>query len=448
MAGEASFEGSRDGPTRAHRDEERDLAGWLVLAVAGVLATWLAVRAGARLGTAGAPFLGTYRLEISPATLLAPAVAAIVLLAAARGWWERLSWPVVMAAGYAAGLAWTLALAVVDGRTGIIGSSSEVDHHVDDLDRVNGDPLAYLRTFTAHVADQSAATRGRPPAPVLTMWAADRAGLTDPLVLGLLLAAVGALAVPLVLAALRSVCGDTEARRFLPVLTLAPYAVWLTGGTEMLVATLGAALVAAGVRASDARRTGVQAGLWAVACGLLLGTAALFSYGAPWLGLSVACLYFARRRAALNLFTGLGTLVPLATAQLLGFTWVDGLMAARHDFAIRVEPQRSVLWWSGISLVVLLLATGPALYASLRKAANTPGWPFLVGAGFGVVFTVVAGLARGGGELAWLAFFPWLTIAATAPGRPGGPAVPVPLLLAAAGAVTAVVIEAVLAPTG
>jgi methylthioxylose transferase len=97
---------------------------------------------------------------------------------------------------------------------------------------------------------------------------------------------------------------------------------------------------------------------------------------------------------------------------------------------------------------VLLLATGPALYASLRKAANTPGWPFLVGAGFGVVFTVVAGLARGGTELAWLAFFPWLTIAATAPGRPGGPPVPAPLLLAAAGAVTAVAIEALLVPTG
>ncbi len=206
-------------------------------------------------------------------------------------------------------------------------------------------------------------------------------------------------------------------------------------------------MVAAGVRASDGRRTGVRAVGWATVTGLLLGIAALFSYGVPWLGLSVVCLYFARRRAALNLFTGVAALIPLATAQVMGFPWVDGLMAARADFGLRIEPHRSALWWSGISLVVLLLAAGPALYASLRKAGNTPGWPFLVGAGAAVIFTVLAGLARGGVETAWLTFFPWLTVAAVAPRRQGGPPIPAPLLLVGAGAVVAVVIASVLVPT-
>ena len=228
------------------------------------------------------------------------------------------------------------------------------------------------------------------------------------------------------------------------MLVLAPYAIWLAAGMDAVAAVLGAAMVAAGVRASDARRTGRHAAGWAVLAGLLLGTASLFSYAMPWLGLSVVCLYFARRRAGLNLVTAAGALLPVGAAQLLGFGWVDGLLAALADFASRVEPHRSALWWSAISLVALVLAAGSPLYASLRKMRNTPGWPFLVGAGVAVAFSVAAGLARGGVEYAWLPFFPWLTVAAVAPERQAGPPVPSPLLLVAAGAITAIVIRAAL----
>jgi len=120
-------------------------------------------------------------------------------------------------------------------------------------------------------------------------------------------------------------------------------------------------------------------------------------------------------------------------------------MLARADYATRIEPYRSAWWWSGISLVVLLLAAGPPLVRSLRRLRNTPGWPFLVGAGVAVAFSLLAGLARGGAEAAWLPFVPWLTVAAVAPERQGGPTPPAPLLLVAVGAVTAVVVEALLA---
>lgn len=392
----------------AHREERRDLAGWLLLVAVGSALTWAAVRAGARLGTAGAPFLGQYALAVGPPTLLAAAVAAALLTATAYHWLERLPWPAVLGSAWTVTFVWTV---------GLIGGRS-----------------------------MSPDRGGHDPTPVLAEWAVARIDRLDPVAATVLLAATGALAVPLVLSAVRGVCGDLPARRYVPVLALAPYAVWLALGVEAVVTALGAAMVAAGVWASDARRTGVRAGLGATACGLLLGTASLFSYGLPWLGLSVACLYFARRRAALNFFTGAAALVPIVVAQVRGFGWADGLMAARHDFAVRIEPHRSVLWWTGISLVVLLLAVGPALYASLRKAGNTPGWPFLVGAGCAVVFTVLAGLARGGSEVAWLAYFPWLTVAATAPRAAGGPPVPAPLLLAGAGAVTALAVAAVLSP--
>ena len=42
-------------------------------------------------------------------------------------------------------------------------------------------------------------------------------------------------------------------------------------------------------------------------------------------------------------------------------------------------------------------------------------------------------------------FFPWLTVAAVAPTTQGGPPPPSPLVLVGAGALTAIVIEAVLA---
>jgi methylthioxylose transferase len=118
---------------------------------------------------------------------------------------------------------------------------------------------------------------------------------------------------------------------------------------------------------------------------------------------------------------------------------------ARSDFTARIEPHRSALWWSLISLATLILACGPALYASARKMRNTPAWPFLVGSAIAVLFSVVAVLERGGAEAAWLPFFPWLTVAGVAPEHPGGdpPRLPWPLVIG--GAATAVIIEALLA---
>jgi methylthioxylose transferase len=443
-------------PGVAHRTERRDLLGWLLLAAVGAILTWVAVRAGARLGTAGAPFEGHYRWRLGPASLLAPAVAAAVLAAAALGWFDRTRWPAVLLTGYAGMLAWALALAAVDGSAGFTRSLLSPAGYLTDVADVGDDPLGYLRSFAADSSRHSVATRGHPPGPVLLLWSLDRFGLRDHLALGLAVTAVGALTVPLVLAAVRDVCGELPARRYAPVLALAPYAIWAVASVDAVGGVFGAAGLLAGVRASNAWRTGIGAASWAVAAGALLGLAAMFSYAVPWLGLSLVCLYFARRRAALNVVSGIGLLAVLFGVRLAGFAWVDGLLAARHCLgaagepsmlpcASRVQPYRSPLWWGGISLVTLLLAAGPPLWASLRRLRNTPGWPFLAGAGAAVLSAVLTGVARGGAEHAWLAFFPWLTVAAVAPLRQAGPPVPTPLLLTGAAAVEAVVIAAILA---
>jgi hypothetical protein len=421
-----------------------DLLTWAAATAAGLALTLLAVRFDARLGTAAPPFLGHYELRLTPLGLLAPAVAAAALVAYAPGRLDRLRAPALV--GYLVGLAWTLSLAVAGGTDGLTRFLAGQNGLFSDAASIGGRPLAYLAHFTG--GPRPPAVLGHPPGPVLVLWALDRAGVTGTVAVALVLTVLGALLVPAVYAAVCGVCGEPAARRYLPVVTLAPYGLWLAGSMDAVVAALAAAMLLAGIHASARERHGVAAAGWALLCGALLGVAALFSYSVAWLGLSVACLYFARRRPFLNVATGLGALLPVLAAKAAGFDWLAGLAGAHADFTSRIVPQRAGVWWSLVSLVALLLAAGPPLAASARKSRNTPGWPFLVGAACAVLFSILAGLARGGVEHAWLAFFPWLTVAAVAPQRQGGPPVPAgaPWLLAAAGAAVAVLLAAVLDP--
>ena len=155
-------------------------------------------------------------------------------------------------------------------------------------------------------------------------------------------------------------------------------------------------------------------------CGVALGTAALFSYAAPWLGLSVVCLYFARRRPS--------STSPPAWAHCCQ-CWRPSSPASAGSTACSSpapttppgssRPLRPVVGRDQPGSAAV--GGGPPARPQRRRMRNTPGWPFLVGAGVAVAFSVLAGLARGGAEAAWLPFFPWLTVAAVAPAAQGGP---------------------------
>jgi methylthioxylose transferase len=433
------------GAAGSRQAERRDLLVWLLLVTAGLATTLLAVRAGARLGTAAAPFIGVWRTPaLVPASVLAPGLAAGTLVAVARGWHEQLRWRLLLLAGYAVALGWTLALATVDGGNALAGPQAMAEEYLADVPAVGDDPARFLATFVERAPELSAAGREHPPLPVLLLWAAGRAGIGRPLVLGVLVTAVGAVVVPLVMVAVRSLCGELAARRLAPLLALAPYALWSAVTMDAVAAALGAGMVATGVVASEGGRPGPARLLWASVCGLLLGTAALFSYPVGWLAVSVICVYFVRRRPLLNVATGVCALLPLGAVQALGFSWTDGLLMARRELAERVGPHRSAVVWGVLGLLVLLLAGGPAMVAAARKVARTPGWPFLVGGALGVAYAILTGLARGEAERSWLPFFPWLLVAAVAPERRGEPHSPTPVLLAAVGAATAVCLQAVL----
>ena len=118
--------------------------------------------------------------------------------------------------------------------------------------------------------------------------------------------------VPLLAVAVRSLCHETAARRLIPILVLAPYAVWLAVSMDAIVLLLAAGFVTLGVVGSEPGRSPS----WAFGSGLVLGSDAMLNYAVAWLGVSLVAVYFVRRRPLLNVFTGVGALLPLRPPDL------------------------------------------------------------------------------------------------------------------------------------
>jgi hypothetical protein len=234
-------------------------------------------------------------------------------------------------------------------------------------------------------------------------------------------------------------CSDLSARRVVPVLAVAPYAIWVGVSMDGVVAALGAACLALGVVGSEPGRRPA----WAAGAGLVLGVAALFDYSVAWLGLSVLAVYFVRRRPLLNVISAVAALAPLLLMQIWGFVWPSGLSSARQRFFHGVGGDRSWLLWIFLDVLLLLVACGPAVVLAFQRFRMTPGWPFLIGSVSAVAFGLAFGLSRGEVERAWLPYYPWLLVPAVAPEVRGQPAGPVPLVLLAVGALTGVVVESV-----
>jgi hypothetical protein len=275
---------------------------------------------------------------------------------------------------------------------------------------------------------------------VILLWALRQIGLIRPFALGLAVTAIGCLTVPLVAIGTRSLCREQAARRLLPALVLAPYAIWLAVSLDAVTMAISAGAVTFGVLASEPGRKP----RWAITSGVLFGIAALFGYAAGWLAPIPLIVCFLRRRGTTISFLGVGALAPILIARYMGFSWTDGLTGAQTDWSLRIGPTHSWLLWSVLDVVLLMIACGPPIVAAARRIRRTPGWPFVAGAGLAVAVAIGSGLSRGEVERSWLPFFPWLLVPLVAPDEPDGEAAKPPLLLLALGAASAVVIESVL----
>lgn len=418
----------------------RDRGDLLVLAVEAVLlgaavAVGLVLnRRGVGLHADAAPLYATWRPHLGWGTPLAVLVAVVVLGPGLR-WARTARWGALLAAGWLAAVAWTLALALIDGWSA--GLTRRLTAQAEYLHEVPGvaDIPRMLAGFTDRILDfqpdsWSTHTAGHPPGALLVFVWLDRIGLGGGAAAALCCVLVGATAAVSVPVTLRALGAAEAARAVLPFLVLLPGAVWLGASGDA---------VFTGVVAAGLALLAVRGPLAALAGGLLLGFALHLSYGFVLVGalaLAVLALRRDRRRAAL-LAAAAGVAAVTALFVLAGFRWWEGYDRVVERYYQGWATDRPYAYWVWANLAALLLSAGPALGPALRRAVlaarvhlSGVGAP---GGGGGPVARVIAlgptvllpaaaalavaaadlsGMSKAEVERIWLPFAVWLLVAA------------------------------------
>lgn len=406
-------------------------AGALLVVAAAVVGTVIE-RANGSLHVNWPPLYASWSPHLGPGTPAAVVIAVLVIVhgppLAARLPWRRL---VVL--GWAGALAWTGALAMIDGwRTGIAGRLTTAYEYLTVIDRFD-DLGPALRDFTHHILNNApdhwpAHVAGHPPAAVLTFVGLDRIGLGGGGWAGLWCLIVGTSAVAAVLIAVRALAGEPIARRAAPFLVLVPSAVWVGTSADGYFAAVAAWSLALLALAAT-RRTGHPAA--ALASGLLFGLTCYLSYGLTLIALiAAAVLWLARTVRPLPLVAAGAAAVAVAFT-LAGFSWWEGYLRLVERYYQGAAAVRPYAYWVWANLACTVLIIGPATVAALRRvlaSARTAGrglrpsvGPPRDPAGRLVVLVLAAllallvadlsGMSKAETERIWLPFAAWLPAA-------------------------------------
>ncbi len=402
------------------------LALWALLVVAGHLLGAALVARDPLVHVGAPPLVGSFDLRLSPR-----AVPALALGAAAVAWApalaQRLRWPGLLCAAWAAAAGWAVALAATDGWGAL---AEPLRSRYEQLTAVPlvGSPGAFLASFTDMLPTYATHVRGHPPGGVLALWLADRAGLGGAEAAAALAIAAGALAAPAALVAVRALGGEGHARAAAPFLAFAPAAVWTATSLDALTAGVSASAIALFALACTA--PGPRgAALLALAAGIVFGAALMLSYGVATLGAIVLAIAVARRRPAALAYAAAGVALVLGAFLAARFNWLDGLQATREQYLAGVSPRRPYADFLVISLAAFALAVGPAVAAGLarlRVSGRRPRetglarlrvsglWPLVGGALVALLAADLSGMSKGETERIWLPFAPWLLVATAA----------------------------------
>ncbi|HST42103.1 MAG TPA: hypothetical protein VLK58_21465 [Conexibacter sp.] len=399
------------------------LAVWVVLIATARLVGERLYEADPLVRIGNPPLVGAADLRLSAWAL--PALAfALAAVAFAPALAQRLSPRRLLAAVYAAALAWPPLLALSDGPRALAEPLQSRYEYLHDVGRV-GSPGRFLSDFTELLPTYATHVKGHPPGMVLLLAGLDTVGFGGATAATVLVLLVAALAAPAALIALRAVAGTTAMRAAAPFVPLAPAAVWVATSADGLFMGIGACAVACVVLAAchGRARGGRRADALALVGGLLFGTALLLTYGAVLLGVIPAAVALHRRRIRPLLLAAIGAGTVVLGFALAGFWWLDGLNATRELYAAGVASRRPYLAFALIDLGALALATGPAVAVGLARLRN-PGRPLPprallpAGALLAVTLATVSGMSRGEVERIWLPFMPWLLLATCALPRP------------------------------
>jgi hypothetical protein len=390
------------------------------LVVAAALTAALLGWAGRPVHAPAAPLFGHVLPHAGPGTPAAVAVAAAVV------WWgprlaHQLPWPRLLTAGWVASVAWTFALALVDGwQRGVAGRLTTRFEYLSEVPAVTDVP-ALLQNFTGRILDGAADSwtthvAGHPPGALLVFVGLDRLGLGGGAWAAVLCVLLGCLVAPAVAVTLRALGDEDAARAAMPFLVLFPGAVWVGVSADGLfagVAATGLALLAVGLSRS--------AWCAAFAGGAVLAWCAYLSYGLILLALPALAVVLAARprRPGPLLAAGLAAGVVVAVLTVAGFAWWEGYELVQQRYYQGLASRRPYAYWIWANLAALALSAGPAAAVMLRRAvmalrrraAGPAGLLCLAGAA-AIVAADLSGLSKAEVERIWLPFAVWLFVAA------------------------------------
>ncbi|WP_030800610.1 hypothetical protein [Streptomyces sp. NRRL S-337] len=354
-------------------------AGGAVLALFAVVASvgaYLLSRSPS-LHVGWPPLMADWGPHLGPGT---PAAVAVAVLAVGYGprlaerlWWRAMPWAV-----WAAAMAWTWSLALVDGwQRGVAGRLTRPGEYLRGVDRFQHFSST-VHDFTGHILINSPSNwgthiAGHPIGAVLTFVGLDRIGLGGGAWGGIFCITVGSSAAAAVLVTLRLLAGEGRARAAAPFLALAPGAVWVgvsADGYFTAVAAWALALLALAATRPRGWRTAVAAS----ASGLLLGAAVYLSYGLILLAIPVLAVLLCTRRARPLLYVLPACAAVVLVFTLLGFSWWQAYGLLRVRYFQGYGGVRPYAYWIWGNLGAVLAPAGVAAAAGLRRAlAAAPG---------------------------------------------------------------------------
>lgn len=332
---------------------------------------------------------------------------------------QRLSWGRLLLASYAAGLAWLLSLAFVDGSEGIsrvLGGRYDYLPSARTVTGVHALLSGYVDRIPLHSPDAwPTHPAGHPPLALLFFVGLDRVGLGGSFAAGLVVTAIAATTALAVLVTLRALGIEDLARRAAPFLVLTPAAVFMAVSADAMFAAVGAWGIACLALGAVAKSRGGQIG-WSVLAGLLLGAVVMMSYGLPLLGLvALAVLIAARSWWPLPIVAAVAAAVVLAFAAG-GFVWWEAYPVVHDRYWDGIAADRPASYWLWGNLAALLVCAGPLLGAGVASTTTSlrsdpRAAVLLVGAAVAcVVLADLSRMSKAEVERIWLPFVPWLTV--------------------------------------
>jgi hypothetical protein len=393
----------------------------LALVAAAILVPWLA---GWPVFVDFPPLHAVWRPRVGPGTIPAVVVAVLAVWFGSR-LAARMRWRWLLLIAFAAGLAWLVSLALVDGLRGL---GAILDHKSEYLGtaREVTDIGELLRGYIAHIPLDSADNwpihiAGHPPGALLFFVGLVQLGLGSALAAGLVVTVIAATTPVAVLVALRRLGAEAEARVAAPFLVIGTAAIWMAVSADGMFAAVAAWGLCALAFAATSRRWFAVAG-WGVFAGLLLGYCVMLSYGLPLLGvLAVSVLVLARSWRPLPWAVGAAVVVVLLFAAG-GFVWWDAYPVLVERYWAGIASDRPFGYWVWGDLAALVLSAGPVVGASLVLTAERVDAVRDRSGGVRVVVLLVAAAAlivlladlsqmsKAEVERIWLPFVPWLLL--------------------------------------